>query len=65
VQVTAGNTEGRYPVTFHLTTADGTALPDVVVDVIVAKPGSTVTAAPRRPTPPSAGQFRVFSIGRG
>ena len=40
VQVTAGSTEGRYPVTFHLTTADGTALPDVVLDVVVAKPGS-------------------------
>ena len=40
VQVAAGSTEGRYPVTFHLTAADGTALPDVVLDVVVAKPGS-------------------------
>jgi predicted alpha-1,2-mannosidase len=42
VQVTAGTAEGRYPVTFHLTAAGGTALPDVVLNVVVAKPGSLV-----------------------
>jgi predicted alpha-1,2-mannosidase len=41
VQVTAGSTPGTYPVTFHLTTADGTALPDVVLDVVVSSSAAT------------------------
>jgi hypothetical protein len=35
VQVMAGSTAGTYQVTFHLTTADGTALPNVVLNVVV------------------------------
>jgi predicted alpha-1,2-mannosidase len=36
VQVMAGSTPGTYPVTFHLTTADGTALPNVELNVVVS-----------------------------
>jgi predicted alpha-1,2-mannosidase len=36
VQVIAGRTPGTYPVTFHLTIADGTALPNVVLNVVVS-----------------------------
>jgi predicted alpha-1,2-mannosidase len=39
VTVTAPSTEGRYDITFHLVGAAGTDLPDVVVEVDVAKPG--------------------------
>lgn len=39
VGFTAPQAEGRYLVTFTLQTADGTALPDVVVELDVAKPG--------------------------
>jgi predicted alpha-1,2-mannosidase len=35
VRVMAGSIPGTYQVTFHLTTADGTALPDVVLNVVV------------------------------
>ena len=34
-QVIAGSTPGTYPVTFHLTTADGAAMPNVVINVVV------------------------------
>jgi predicted alpha-1,2-mannosidase len=37
VKVMAGSTPGTYPVTFHLTTADGTALPNVVLNVVVLR----------------------------
>jgi hypothetical protein len=37
VQVLAGSTPGVYSVTFHLTGADGIALPDVVLNVVVAR----------------------------
>lgn len=33
----AGSTPGTYPVTFHLTTANGTALPNVVLIVVVSR----------------------------
>jgi predicted alpha-1,2-mannosidase len=36
VQVVAGSIPGTYQVTFHLTTADGTALPNVVLAVVVS-----------------------------
>jgi hypothetical protein len=36
VRVMAGSTPGTYPVTFRLTTADGTALPNVVLNVVVS-----------------------------
>ncbi|WP_369390348.1 GH92 family glycosyl hydrolase [Streptomyces sp. CG1] len=39
VTLTAGTTEGRDQVTFHMKTADGTKLPDVSMSVAVAKPG--------------------------
>ena len=39
VTVPAGTPDGRYQVTFHLRSATGTALPDVVEDVAVASPG--------------------------
>jgi predicted alpha-1,2-mannosidase len=45
VQVRAGSIPGIYPVTFHLTTADGTALPNVVLNVVV----SSSTAAHTTP----------------
>jgi predicted alpha-1,2-mannosidase len=37
--VPAGTADGQYQVTFHLHTATGTALPDVVEDIGVAQPG--------------------------
>jgi predicted alpha-1,2-mannosidase len=37
VKVMAGNTPGTYPVTFHLTTANGTVLPNVVLIVVVSR----------------------------
>jgi predicted alpha-1,2-mannosidase len=40
VQVRAGSTPGTYPVTFYLTTADGTALPNVVLNVVVSSQGA-------------------------
>ncbi len=39
VTVPTGTPDGRYQVTFHLRSATGTALPDVVEDVAVASPG--------------------------
>jgi hypothetical protein len=36
VRVMAGSTPGTYPVTFRLTTADGTAPPNVVLNVVVS-----------------------------
>jgi predicted alpha-1,2-mannosidase len=37
VRVTAGSAAGTYRVTFHLTTTDGTALPKVVLNVVVTR----------------------------